>query len=579
MDYIWNYLKRYPGELMAVIISTMVTCISILGMPSMLAQMIDKAIVVNQMANAWPYVWGMVVFTVLGFISRVIRMYMTSRVVNNMTMEIRNDIYGKMLALSHHEFQEFGVPSLTNRITTDAFVILQFTEMLLKQGMMGPVMMVFAVFMILSIAPHLGIWVLPAVLVIVIAVMITAKITHSMSQRQQGFLDKLNRILRESITGMRVIRAFNREDFQNSRFLDVNQDYRQITGNLFKVLAASPSIFSFVLNLSIAIIIYLGAQMIEVGDLQVGTLAAFIEYIFHGLFSLLIFANIFMMYPRASVSASRLREVQEAPITVKNPDQPRRNGSLQGTLEFRNVDFVYPDADQPVLRNISFTSKPGQTTAFIGSTGSGKSTIIKLIPRFYDVSTGQILVDGIDIRDYDLDGLRSMIGFTPQKALLFKGKISDNLRYGKQDADLDELIHASHISQAHEFVFEMDQGYDSDLTEKASNLSGGQKQRLSIARSIVADRQIYIFDDSFSALDYQTDAKLRASLKEETQNATTLIVAQRVGTIMHADQIIVLDQGRIEAIGTHRDLLKTSPIYYQIASSQLSEEELLHGQA
>lgn len=579
MDYIWNYLKRYPGELMAVIISTMVTCISILGMPSMLAQMIDKAIVVNQMTNAWPYVWGMAIFAVLGFISRVIRMYMTSRVVNNMTMEIRNDIYRKMLTLSHHEFQEFGVPSLTNRITTDAFVILQFTEMLLKQGMMGPVMMVFAVFMILSIAPHLGILVLPAVFVIVIAVMITAKVTHSMSQRQQGFLDKLNRILRESITGMRVIRAFNREDFQNSRFLDVNQDYRQITGNLFKVLAASPSIFSFVLNLSIAIIIYLGAQMIEVGDLQVGTLAAFIEYIFHGLFSLLIFANIFMMYPRASVSAGRLREVKAAPITVKNPDQPRRNGSLQGTLEFRNVDFIYPDADQPVLRNISFTSKPGQTTAFIGSTGSGKSTIIKLIPRFYDVSRGQILVDGIDIRDYDLDDLRSMIGFTPQKALLFKGKISDNLRYGKQDADLDQLIHASLISQAHEFVSEMDQGYDSDLTEKASNLSGGQKQRLSIARSIVADRQIYIFDDSFSALDYQTDAKLRASLKEETQNATTLIVAQRVGTIMHADQIIVLDQGRIEAIGTHRDLLKTSPIYYQIASSQLSEEELLHGQA
>ena len=579
MDYIWNYLKRYPGELMAVIISTMVTCISILGMPSMLAQMIDKAIVVNQMTNAWPYVWGMAIFAVLGFISRVIRMYMTSRVVNNMTMEIRNDIYRKMLTLSHHEFQEFGVPSLTNRITTDAFVILQFTEMLLKQGMMGPVMMVFAVFMILSIAPHLGILVLPAVFVIVIAVMITAKVTHSMSQRQQGFLDKLNRILRESITGMRVIRAFNREDFQNSRFLDVNQDYRQITGNLFKVLAASPSIFSFVLNLSIAIIIYLGAQMIEVGDLQVGTLAAFIEYIFHGLFSLLIFANIFMMYPRASVSAGRLREVKAAPITVKNPDQPRRNGSLQGTLEFRNVDFIYPDADQPVLRNLSFTSKPGQTTAFIGSTGSGKSTIIKLIPRFYDVSRGQILVDGIDIRDYDLDDLRSMIGFTPQKALLFKGKISDNLRYGKQDADLDQLIHASLISQAHEFVSEMDQGYDSDLTEKASNLSGGQKQRLSIARSIVADRQIYIFDDSFSALDYQTDAKLRASLKEETQNATTLIVAQRVGTIMHADQIIVLDQGRIEAIGTHRDLLKTSPIYYQIASSQLSEEELLHGQA
>ncbi|MBG9979686.1 ABC transporter ATP-binding protein [Facklamia sp. DSM 111018] len=574
MKFILKYLKKFPKEILAVVLSTIVTCLSILGIPTMLAEMIDKAIVVNQISNAWPYIWGIVLFTVLGFISRSIRMYMASRVVNQMTMEIRNDVYSKMLNLSHHEFQEFGVPSLTNRITNDAFVILQFTEMLLKQGMMGPVMIVFSVFMIMKIAPNLGFRITPAVFMILAFVVIIALTTKPLSEKQQKYLDKLNRILRESITGLRVIRAFNREAFQNNRFMAVNHQYRKTSGNLFKIMAAAPSLFYLVVNVTMIAIIWMGAKMIAVGELQVGTLSAFIEYIFQALFSLVVFANIFMMYPRAAVSANRLGDVQKAPITVQNPKNPVKEVKERGTLEFKHVDFAYPDADEPVLRDISFKSRPGETVAFIGSTGSGKSTIVKLIPRFYDVTRGQILVDGVDVRDYDLRDLRKKIGFTPQSALLFKGKIADNLRYGKHDADTADMDHATEISQARDFLSKLEEGYDSELAEKGSNLSGGQKQRLSIARSIIEDREIYIFDDSFSALDYKTDAKVRAALKEETKGATTIIVAQRVGTIMHADQIVVLDRGRIDAIGTHEELLRNSDIYYKIASSQLSEEEL-----
>ncbi|MCR8969120.1 ABC transporter ATP-binding protein [Facklamia sp. 7083-14-GEN3] len=576
MRYIFRYLKHYPKEWFIIVISAIATSASILGMPTMLAAMIDKAILVQKMDQAWPYAWGMLGFTILGFLSRAFRGYMVSRIVTGMTMDIRNDVYTKMLKLSHHEFQEFGVPSLTNRITNDAFIILQFTEMLLKQGMMGPFMLIFSWTMILRTAPSLGVKILPAVFFIGIVVYFIAKFSRPLSEKQQKLLDRLNRILRESITGLRVIRAFNRQEFQSNRFTKVNKGYRQTSSSLFKLMAASPSIFSFILNVAIVFLVYLGAQMIQEGTLQVGTLTAFIEYIFHGLFSLMIFSNIFMMYPRAIVSASRLEEVDLSPITVENPQHPVHEKCARGTVEFDNVSFTYPDSDKAVLENISFKSKPGETTAIIGSTGSGKSSIVKLIPRFFDVTKGQVLVNGVDVRDYDLENLRSKIGYTPQSALLFKGRIADNLRYGKYDADARDMEMATSIAQAQDFIHDLDGGYDAMLSEKGSNLSGGQKQRLSIARSIINKREIYIFDDSFSALDYKTDAKVRAALKEATQEATTIIVAQRVGTIMHADQIIVLDKGKISAIGKHKDLLKQSKVYYDIAASQLSEEELNH---
>lgn len=579
MNFIWKYVKKYPGKLLITFIATFGTAAVMIGLPTLLAQMIDNAIITQDIPLLWRYTWIMMGLVVLSLVSRTITAYTVSNIVNDMVMNIRNDAYKKMQNLSHHEFQELGVASLTTRISTDAFVILQFMEMTLKQGLVSPMMLVFSIIMIFSISPALGIYVIPVSIIIILSVIFIAKYTLPVSEKQQASLDNINRILRENITGLRVIRAFNNEQFQEGRFKDVNQSYKKQSGKLFKTIAVTPALFSLLLNTVIIAILWFGAGLIETGSMQVGIMVAFIEYVFHALFSLLMFANIFMMYPRAAVSAGRLQEVMDMPITVASPDpQVAITESDEfGTLEFRDVDFAYPDASKPVLRNISFKTNPGETVAFIGSTGSGKSTIVKLIPRFYDVSKGQILIDGIDVRNYELNALRSKIGYTPQKALLFTGDIAENLRYGKFNADEMDFDRATNVAQASEFINRLETKYATHLDEGGANLSGGQKQRLSIARSIIADREIYIFDDSFSALDYKTDAAVRQALKDETQNATTIIVAQRVSSIIHADQIIVLDEGEVAARGTHKELLKTSELYYEIASSQLSEEELNRG--
>ena len=579
MNLIWKYVKKYPGKLLITLIATIGTAAVMIGLPTLLAQMIDNAIITQNIPLLWRYTWIMMGLVVLSLVSRTITAYTVSNIVNDMVMNIRNDAYKKMQNLSHHEFQELGVASLTTRISTDAFVILQFMEMTLKQGLVSPMMLIFSIIMIFSISPALGIYVIPVSIIIILSVIFIAKYTLPISEKQQASLDNINRILRENITGLRVIRAFNNEHFQESRFQDVNQSYKEQSGKLFKTIAVTPALFSLLLNTVIIAILWFGAGLIETGSMQVGIMVAFIEYVFHALFSLLMFANIFMMYPRAAVSAGRLQEVMDMPITVASPDpQVAITESDEfGTLEFRDVDFAYPDASKPVLRNISFKTNPGETVAFIGSTGSGKSTIVKLIPRFYDVSKGQILIDGIDVRNYELNALRSKIGYTPQKALLFTGDIAENLRYGKFNADDLDLDRATNVAQASEFINRLETKYATHLDEGGANLSGGQKQRLSIARSIIADREIYIFDDSFSALDYKTDAAVRQALKDETQNATTIIVAQRVSSIIHADQIIVLDEGEVAARGTHKELLETSELYYEIASSQLSEEELNRG--
>lgn len=579
MNFIWKYVKKYPGKLLITFIATIGTAAVMIGLPTLLAQMIDNAIITQNIPLLWRYTWIMMGLVVLSLVSRTITAYTVSNIVNDMVMNIRNDAYKKMQNLSHHEFQELGVASLTTRISTDAFVILQFMEMTLKQGLVSPMMLIFSIIMIFSISPALGIYVIPVSIIIILSVIFIAKYTLPISEKQQASLDNINRILRENITGLRVIRAFNNEHFQEGRFKDVNQSYKKQSGKLFKTIAVTPALFSLLLNTVIIAILWFGAGLIETGSMQVGIMVAFIEYVFHALFSLLMFANIFMMYPRAAVSAGRLQEVMDMPITVASPDpQVAITESDEfGTLEFRDVDFAYPDASKPVLRNISFKTNPGETVAFIGSTGSGKSTIVKLIPRFYDVSKGQILIDGIDVRNYELNALRSKIGYTPQKALLFTGDIAENLRYGKFNADDLDLDRATNVAQASEFINRLETKYATHLDEGGANLSGGQKQRLSIARSIIANREIYIFDDSFSALDYKTDAAVRQALKDETQNATTIIVAQRVSSIIHADQIIVLDEGEVAARGTHKELLKTSELYYEIASSQLSEEELNRG--
>ncbi|KXB34540.1 ABC transporter ATP-binding protein [Aerococcus christensenii] len=574
MSFIWSYLRPFKRQLLFIFLGMVMFTLVTLGLPTVLAYIIDDVIIPKNYEQLAIYLTIMVLITLLGVLGQLFGAYFISQVTTLVVKNIRDAIYEKMQHLSHHEFQTFGVPSLTNRITTDAFIIMQFVQLGLRTLSTAPIMILISMIMVGRTASTLGLYLFPVMPLIIGLIYFIARLTLPISRKQQVTLDKMNQLLRENILGTRVIRAYNREGFMTNRFQKVNSSYQGFSIKLFKTMAVTPALFSFIVNLTIITILILGSHLIAQQKMQVGTLVAFIEYVWQALFSLMVFANIFMMYPRAMVSAHRLKEVLYSPISITNPSQPLFETNQSGQLEFRHVYFSYPDADEPVLEDLSFTTKAGQTLAFIGSTGSGKSTIVKLIPRFYDVTSGQILLDGIDIRRLDLKTLRSKIGYTPQTANLFSGQIAANLRFGKPTADEEDMTRATEVSQAFEFISNLDSGYKTHLTEGGTNLSGGQRQRLSIARSIIGKREIYIFDDSFSALDYKTDAKVRQALREETQEATTLIIAQRVGTIINADKIIVLDKGKIIAQGTHQELLASCPLYYEIAASQLTKEEL-----
>lgn len=576
MSFIWSYLHPFKRQLLFIFLGMVMFTLVTLGLPTVLAYIIDDVIIPKNYEQLAIYLTIMVLITLLGVLGQLFGAYFISQVTTLVVKNIRDAIYEKMQHLSHHEFQTFGVPSLTNRITTDAFIIMQFVQLGLRTLSTAPIMILISMIMVGRTASTLGLYLFPVMPLIIGLIYFIARLTLPISKKQQVTLDKMNQLLRENILGTRVIRAYNREGFMTNRFQKVNSSYQGFSIKLFKTMAVTPALFSFIVNLTIITILILGSHLIAQQKMQVGTLVAFIEYVWQALFSLMVFANIFMMYPRAMVSAHRLKEVLYSPISITNPSQPLFETNQSGQLEFRHVYFSYPDADEPVLEDLSFTTKAGQTLAFIGSTGSGKSTIVKLIPRFYDVTSGQILLDGIDIRRLDLKTLRSKIGYTPQTANLFSGQIAANLRFGKPTADEKDMTRATEVSQAFEFISNLDSGYKTHLTEGGTNLSGGQRQRLSIARSIIGKREIYIFDDSFSALDYKTDAKVRQALREETQEATTLIIAQRVGTIINADKIIVLDKGKIIAQGTHQELLASCPLYYEIAASQLTKEELHH---
>lgn len=546
-----------------------------LGLPTLLARMIDKGIAAGDRDYIWKMGAAMIAITIVGITMNILLGYFTSRITTNIVADIRDDLFEKVQGYSHTEYEKIGISSLITRVTNDAYQIMLFMQSILRTGLMTPMMFVVSLYMVMRTSTQLGLYVLGALPILLMAVIAIAKISEPLSTKQQANLDKINGILRENLSGLRVIRAFVNEKFEEKRFGKVNQAYASSSRSLFRLMATAQPGFFFLFNIVMILIIWTGSIQIDQGQLQVGDLIAFIEYIFHALFSFMLFATVFTMYPRAAVSARRIQEALDATSEIKEPEQPVTETKTKGFLEFKNVTFAYPGhAQSPVIRNVSFTASPGETVAFIGSTGSGKSTLIQLIPRFYDVSEGQVLVDGVDVRDYSLTTLRNKIGFIPQKALLFTGTIAENLRYGKEDATQAELERAAEIAQAADFISRTPDGFDAHLAEGGTNFSGGQKQRLAIARAVIRQPEIYIFDDSFSALDYQTDAKLRARLKKETTESTVLIVAQRVGTIMNADKIVVLNEGDVVGIGTHKELLQTCPVYYDIAASQLSEEEL-----
>ncbi|MEE3742174.1 ABC transporter ATP-binding protein [Streptococcus dysgalactiae] len=576
MGLIWSYLSSKPKWLALDILGGLLFVLVNLGLPTILARMIDHGIMQQDTEALYGWTLVMFVIIVLGALGRIILSYASGKLTTTMIKELRNDMYRQLQDYSHTEYEKIGVASLVTRMTSDAFVLMQFAEMSLRLGVVTPLMMIFSVLMIFLTSPSLTWIVAVSMPFLVLVVVYVAVKTRPLSEKQQESLDHINQLVRENLTGLRVIRAFSREAFQQERFDERNQEYASISKRLFTLTGLTEPLFVQIIIAMIVAIVWFALDPLAKGQIQIGDLVAFIEYSFHALFSFLMFANLFTMYPKMAVSSKRIKEVMDMPISISKNEDGVTETLTKGYLEFDNVTFAYPgETESPVLHNISFKTKPGETIAFIGSTGSGKSSLVNLIPRFYDVTFGRILVDGVDVRDYQLKSLRAKIGFIPQKALLFTGTIEDNLKYGKADASYWELDEATDVSQARAFIASREKGYQTHLAEAGSNLSGGQKQRLSIARAVVKKTDIYIFDDSFSALDYQTDAALRKRLKEVTEDATVLIVAQRVGTIMDADQIIVLDQGEIVGRGKHEELMATNAIYREIADSQLNKGNLM----
>ena len=575
MGYIWSYLRKYPKWLCLNFTAAIFFVIVNLGLPTVLARMIDEGINPRDMERVYFWAWIMFGVIIVGILGRIVLAYAVGKITTTMVMDMRNDLYEKLQEYSHHEYEKIGVSSLVTRMTSDAFVLMQFSDQMLKLGVITPIMMLSSILLILQTSPSLAWIVAISMPFLAVVVWYVAIKTKPLSEKQQETLDKLNQYARENLTGLRVIRAFAREEFQEEKFGQANAIYAENSNRLFKLTGLTETLFVQIIIAMIVAIVWFALDPLGDGSLEIGNLVAFIEYSFHALLSFLFLANLFTMYPRTAVSSHRLKEIMDMPISI----DPNENGvtetETKGYLEFDNVTFAYPgETESPVLHNISFKAKPGETIAFIGSTGSGKSSLVQLIPRFYDVTLGKILVDGVDVRDFNVKALRHKIGFIPQKALLFTGTIAENLRYGKEDASIEELDKAADVAQAKEFIESKEEQFDTHLAEGGSNLSGGQKQRLSIARAVVKEPDIYIFDDSFSALDYKTDATLRKRLKEVTGDATVLIVAQRVGTIMDADQIIVLDHGEIVGRGTHEELLATNEIYSEIARSQLNNQSL-----
>ena len=572
----WRYAMKQKKLLFFNFISVFGFISVELGLPTLLALMIDKGITQNDTTYVKNIGLLMLCVVVFGVALNILLGYFTSRITTNMIENIRDDLFEKVQEFSHNEYEQIGVSSLITRVTNDAYQIMLFMQNILRIGFTAPMMFIVSLYMVVRTSPSLGWYVLGSLPFLLGGVVAIAVYSEPISKMQQKNLDRINGILRENLSGLRVIRAFVNERFEEKRFEEVNDAYAKSSKKLFRLMSVAQPAFFFLFNIVMVLIIWSGSVQISTGDLRVGDLIAFIEYIFHALFSFMLFATVFMMYPRAAVSAGRIQDVFDAQPLIKDNPNGITTTATKGELVFDHVTFAYPGPSQtPVIRDISFTASPGETVAFIGSTGSGKSTLIQLIPRFYDVSQGHVLIDGSDVREYQLAALRQKIGYIPQKAVLFTGTIADNLRYGKEDATKEQMLRALDIAQATDFVLSLPNGLDTVVSEGGSNFSGGQKQRLAIARAIIRQPEIFIFDDSFSALDYATDARLRERLRAETTESTTLIVAQRVGTIMDADKIIVLNEGDVVGIGTHKELLKNCAIYYDIAASQLSEEELL----
>jgi len=574
MFKLFKFLKPYTTSIVVIIILLFAQVLSDLYSPTLMADIVDNGLQNNDVNYILRIGGFMLLIAAGGTICAIIATYLSSKAAVGFGTILRQKIFSKVESFSLHEFDKLGTATLITRTTNDVTQIQQVSVLIFSMMITAPLTCIGGVIMALQQDASLA-WVLVVVIPILFGVIgLTLKKGLPLFKVMQEKIDKLNLVLRENLTGIRVVRAFNRIDREKVRFDDANADLMDNAIKINILMAVLMPVMMLIMNVTTVALIWFGAIRIEDGTMQIGSLLAFIQYATQILFSLLMLVMLFIMVPRAQVSAVRINEVLETKLDIIDPKNSKTANNKKGFVEFKDVSFRYPGADQPALSDITFAVKPGELTAIIGGTGSGKSTLINLITRFYDVESGSVLVDGVDVREMSQKDLRAKIGFVPQKTVLFTGTIAENIRYGKENATMEEIEHAAFVAQATEFVLGTEAGFDHPIAQGGTNVSGGQKQRLSIARALIRKAEIYIFDDSFSALDFKTDAKLRAALKPEIAKATVFIIAQSVSTVRDADRIIVLDDGLISGIGTHEELLETCKVYREIVASQLSKEEL-----
>lgn len=575
MRKLTKYLKPYGWNILFICGLVFITAMTDLQLPDYMSQIVNEGVVLGETGVILRVGLKMLGVALLGAIASICTGFLASRTGAGLARDLRHGVFAKVEGFSLTEFDKFSTASLITRTTNDIQQVQMVVIMMLRMVLQAPIMAIGGITKAVGKNPSMSWIIAAAVACMFVLIFLLFNIAMPRFKKLQKLVDRLNLVTRESLVGLRVIRAFNTQAYEEEKFKQANTDLTKTHLFVNRMMVMMQPIMMLLLNITTISIIWIGSHYVGEGIFAVGDMMAFMQYSMQIMFAFLMVSMIFIMIPRASVSANRIAEVLESQTAINDPEHPKTAvEGEKGKVEFRHVSFRYPGAEEPVLHDIDFTAYPGQTTAFIGSTGSGKSTLVNLIPRFYDVSEGELLVDGVSVKEQRQHDLREKIGYVPQKGVLFTGDIQSNILYGNPDANRQTMEQAASIAQATEFIQQTEQGYQTEISQGGTNVSGGQKQRLSIARALAKHPEILIFDDSFSALDFKTDAALRRALQQQTQGVTTLIVAQRISTIVHADQIIVLDEGRIVGKGTHEQLLQSCEVYREIAYSQLSKEEL-----
>ena len=560
-------------SILGIIVFVFLQSLSELFLPTLMSKIVDKGIALENISYIWKIGGLMLFVAIVGTVFSIIASYLTAQVSVKFGRDLRLKVFAHVEEFSLHEFDRMGTASLITRTTNDITQVQNVLNSILRMMISAPLMAIGGIILAFSMDAKIALVIVAAIPLLMLSIFMVMRKGIPLFKKVQIKLDQVNRVLREHLTGVKVIRSFNRTNYEKERFNVANHDLVDTSIKVNKLMATLMPFMMLVMNYTSIAIVWFSAIRIQNGHMQVGTLMALIQYAALIMFSMIMLSMMFVFIPRGAASAERINEVLELKPTIKETGKEKKS-IKKGYVEFKDVTYSYPGAEAPALSHISFQTNPGEMTAIIGGTGSGKSTLMKLILRFYDVDSGSILVDDVNVQDLPLVGLRKKIGMVPQKVMLFSGTVAENIRYGKDDASDEDVMYAATIAQATDFISNINDGFASKISQGGKNLSGGQKQRIAIARALVRKPEIYIFDDSFSALDYQTEAKLRAALKKETTESTVFIVAQRVSTIMDADTIIVLEKGKIAGIGKHQELMKTCEVYQEIVSSQVSKEEI-----